>query len=351
MILCRIGIDNNKNIRSLSAVIDPLGSNIYYRTIYKGSGNYYSSNSTSDYPRLTDGSFIVSQGLWEVQVVFSNEDSSSYTEVEAENLIHDSSNDIYINLNTKSITVELENGDGYAVLSSYTLTGNVPSSPAVEVELLTYNGNSFEAFNDSNYDISGFTGITNGENYTYYNSDTALPTGVYCLVVYVKSSNEVCFTDVLGFVVRSGLTTTITGSCINYNKNSSIVIDSEYLKPLNPNGGSSESGSDDGYRLVDVGDANTSSNIAIDFNEVQKNSIHVIQGSGTGVLLDHTGSNSTMTSNRIETPDNTKYAINLNGKSVTLSKIQNNGNGVENESALVTNLNANSYLTIYNNNG
>ena len=68
-------------------------------------------------------------------------------------------------------------------------------------------------------------------------------------------------------------------------------------------------------------------------------------------MLDHTGSSSTMTSNRIETPNGTKYAINLNGKSVTLSKIQNNGNGVENESALVTNLNENSYLTIYNNNG
>ena len=28
--LCRVGIDNDKDSRTLSAVIDPLGSNIYY---------------------------------------------------------------------------------------------------------------------------------------------------------------------------------------------------------------------------------------------------------------------------------------------------------------------------------
>ena len=349
--LCRVGIDNDKDSRTLSAVIDPLGSNIYYRTIYKGSGEYYSSNFSTSYNRLTGEGIIVSQGLWEVQVVFSNEEKTSYTESEATSLIHATSGDIFINLNTTSITVEIESGDGYAVLSSYTLTGSIPSSPAIEVELLTYNGNAFEAFNDSKYDISGFTGITIGENYTYSNSVTALPAGVYCLIVYAKSSSEVCFTDVLGFVVRSGLTTTITGSCSEYNKTSSIVIDSEYLKPLNPNGESSGTGSGDAYKVVDVGDINTSSATPIDFDVVQQNSIHVIQAAGTGVMLDHTGSSSTMTSNRIETPNGTKYAINLNGKSVTLSKIQNNGNGVENESALVTNLNENSYLTIYNNNG
>ena len=115
---------------------------------------------------------------------------TSYTESEATSLIHATSGDIFINLNTTSITVEIESGDGYAVLSSYTLTGSIPSSPAIEVELLTYKGNAFEAFNDSKYDISGFTGITIGENYTYSNSVTALPAGIYCLVVYAKSSSE-----------------------------------------------------------------------------------------------------------------------------------------------------------------
>ena len=185
----------------------------------------------------------------------------------------------------------------------------------------------------------------------FTNTKTSLPTGIYYVVLTVKSSSLVKFVDTIAFVVRSGLTTTITGSCSEYNKTSSIVIDSEYLRPLNPNGESSGSGSDNAYKVVDVGDIKTSSNTPIDFDVVQKNSIHVIQSAGTGVMLDHTGSSSTMTSNRIETPDGTKYAINLNGKSVTLSKIQNNGNGVNNESALVTNLNAKSYLTIYNNNG
>ena len=137
--LCRVGIDNDKDSRTLSAVIDPLGSNIYYRTIYKGSGEYYSSNFSTSYNRLTGEGIIVSQGLWEVQVVFSNEEKTAYTESEATSLIHATSGDIFINLNTTSITVEIESGDGYAVLSSYTLTGSIPSSPAIEVELLTYN--------------------------------------------------------------------------------------------------------------------------------------------------------------------------------------------------------------------
>ena len=71
--------------------------------------------------------------------MFSNEEKTSYTESEATSLIHATSGDIFINLNTTSITVEIESGDGYAVLSSYTLTGSIPSSPAIEVELLAYN--------------------------------------------------------------------------------------------------------------------------------------------------------------------------------------------------------------------
>lgn len=61
--LCRVGIENDKDSRSLSAVIDPLGSYIYYRTIYKGykgSGDYYSSNFSTSYNRLTSEGIIVS---------------------------------------------------------------------------------------------------------------------------------------------------------------------------------------------------------------------------------------------------------------------------------------------------
>ena len=59
------------------------------------------------YNRLTGEGIIVSQGLWEVQVVFSNEEKTSYTESEATSLIHATSGDIFINLNTTSITVEI----------------------------------------------------------------------------------------------------------------------------------------------------------------------------------------------------------------------------------------------------
>lgn len=327
--------------------------NIYYKSIYKGSGSSYGNMSDTDpYLPLPTSGILLSQGLWEIKVVLANKvdnPAPSISVSDSNNYPNGSSGVIFINLNTTTITVKLESGDGYAEITSYQLTGNVPSSPSVEVQLFKYNGSTFDSITGTAY--SGFINGTLNTNNVFTNTKTSLPAGIYYVVLTVKSSSLVKFVDTIAFVVRSGLTTTITGSCSEYNKTSSIVIDSEYLRPLNPNGESSGSGSDNAYKVVDVGDIKTSSNTPIDFDVVQQNSIHVIQAAGTGVMLDHTGSSSTMYSNRIETPDGTKYAINLNGKSVTLSKIQNNGNGVDNESALVTNLNAKSYLTIYNNNG
>ena len=257
--LCRVGIDNDKDSRTLSAVIDPLGSNIYYRTIYKGSGDYYSSNFSTSYNRLTGEGIIVSQGLWEVQVVFSNEEKTSYTESEATSLIHATSGDIFINLNTTSITVEIESGYGYAEITSYQLTGNVPSSPSVEVKLFKYNGSTFDSITDTVY--SGFINGTLDTNNVFTNTKTSLPAGIYYVVLTVNSSSSVKFVDTIAFVVRKGLTTNISGSCTSYNSeatHNNVIVDPNGTVDTNTdikNFGTEDFGKDVTY-VIDGGNNN-----------------------------------------------------------------------------------------------
>ena len=75
---------------------------------------------------------------------------------------------------------------------------------------------------------------------------------------------------------------------------------------------------------------------------------YVVQGDTNGeTSLGHSASSST--SSRLNVPASVKFAMNLDGTKVYLSKIQNNGNG-QNESALVADLTSGALMTIYNNN-
>ena len=142
--LCRVSLDNPSS-RSLSATVDPLGTNVYVKTIYKGSGEFYSNLSSEEYRKIPTEGIVVSQGLWEVQAIFSSDgEPSTYTDKEAETLPGGTSGVIFINLSTQSISVKLDEGMdecfGAAVISSYTLSGTVPENPSIEVKLYQYNG-------------------------------------------------------------------------------------------------------------------------------------------------------------------------------------------------------------------
>lgn len=349
--LWRVGIENDKDSRLLSAVIDPLGSYIYYRTIYKGykgSGDYYySSNFSTSYKRLTSEGIIVSQGLWEVQVVFSNEEKTSYTESEAEPLIHATSGDIFINLNTTTITVELESGDGYAEITSYQLTGNVPSSPSVEVQLFKYNGSTFDSITDTAY--SGFINGTLNTNNVFTNTKTSLPAGIYYVVLTVKSSSSVKFVDTIAFVVRKGLTTSISGSCNKYGESSGSI----YIDPVE---NEKPSTSTDGIVKIDPPSMDTITNKSTGtvVPEITNGMIYLVKGNNDNeTVLGHSTSEiatNEYKNSRLNVPERTKFAMNLNGTDVYLSKIQSNGRPSENENALVAELNNQSFMTIFNNN-
>ena len=76
---------------------------------------------------------------------------------------------------------------------------------------------------------------------------------------------------------------------------------------------------------------------------------YVVQGDTNGeTSLGHSASSST--SSRLNVPASVKFAMNLDGTKVHLSKIQSNGTGSQNESALVADLTSGAFMTIYNNN-
>ena len=70
--LCRVSLDNPSS-RSLTAKFDPLGTNVYVKTIYKGSGKFYSNLLGEGYHKIPTEGIVVSQGLWEVQAIFSSD--------------------------------------------------------------------------------------------------------------------------------------------------------------------------------------------------------------------------------------------------------------------------------------
>lgn len=328
--LCRVSV-RGEGTRALSAQIDPIGGyNIYYKSIYKGSGDSYGNMTGTVFKRLTSDGILVSQGRWEIQVAFSSIsasaiDTSNPNSYEA----LATSGDIFINLNTTTITVTLQGDTGYAELSSYTLE-EIPSSvsnPSVTATLYKYDGSAFTLHSSS------FTTLTSNEN-TFSGNKAPLPTGIYCVILTTKGtvsgSEKDLFTDTLSFVVRSGLTTEITGTNRNYD---AATSGGDYLVgPVIPDSGST-SGS---TIVVDSGKVDGEN-----ITTVEDNAIYTFEGNVPHVSGGIEGQ-------RLPTPqDDVKFAINLKGSDVTLSIA--NGNTTS-ESALFTTLNSGVFLTIYNDN-
>ena len=106
--LCRVGISTEETTRNLTATLsDPLNTyKVYYRSIYKGKGVSDGDMSKSNSYNLLDSSsgILISQGLWEIEVIFRNaseSSSSTYTPSDISTEIHGTSGVVYINLNTE----------------------------------------------------------------------------------------------------------------------------------------------------------------------------------------------------------------------------------------------------------
>lgn len=225
--LCNVSVQlEGSGSRELSAVIDPLsGYTIYYKSIYKGSGASYGNMAESPYKKLDENGILVSQGLWEIKVILSTEPQWDGKGTGSTSDLVASSGDVFINLNTTSITVQLQNtiGKGYIYISSYELVEPPTNVSSITVTYYKYD----ETKTKSSFSSSGTFSLQESETGNVFSSDKKeiAWSGTYYAVVEVKGSvsgtQKTLFTDCIGFVVRGGLTTNISGSCSTYNYSSS----------------------------------------------------------------------------------------------------------------------------------
>ena len=210
MQLCRVGISTEYSTRNLTASItDPIQSYTkYYRTIYRGKGKSYGDMSESTIFKKLDGNgILVSQGLWDIEILFSEKtDAKIDGSIGTNYAFIAASRNTYINLNTTSITVEIENTENYGTLNinSYVLSGLSVPSATVSLYKMNENNGIFDKVSDK-------LPITNNNNTEYFYSASHAP-GIYYAVFHVYDTAELIFTDCIGFVIRSGLTTKISGS-------------------------------------------------------------------------------------------------------------------------------------------
>ena len=210
MQLCRVGISTEYQTRNLTASItDPIQSYTkYYRTIYRGKGKSYGDMSESTIFKKLDGNgILVSQGLWDIEILFSEKtDAKIDGSIGTNYAFIAASRNTYINLNTTSITVDIEDTENYGTLNinSYVLSGLSVPSATVSLYKMNENNGIFDEVSDN-------LPITNNNNTEYFYSASYAP-GIYYAVFHVYDKAVLIFTDCIGFVIRSGLTTKISGS-------------------------------------------------------------------------------------------------------------------------------------------
>ena len=262
---------------------------------------------------------------------------------------------IYINLNTNVITVtpesdaSAETGKGKLHIDDYTLQNlTLPSgsSPTVSVSIYKYDKaqNAFPESADKTIPLT-----SSDEDYSFSYSEFELDSGLYYAVFNVKateSENSIkSFTDMIGFVIRNGMTTKLNGTCSAYNIETS---ESEYLHHItNPEIPITGEGGNTVIHGPSTTTGGTTTTTVL--NKLEDDKVHVIIPNTSTSSTDHTINrvNDSLTSQRITSPDTgTKSAINLSGTNLLMTKL--NGNTGE-ESALVTTLNKDVYLTIFNN--
>ena len=225
-VLCTVRLGYDDEARSISAVFDPLDDyTVYYRSIYRGSdikNSYGDMSQNQTFNRLTSNGIILSQGLWEIEAIFKEKNvGDTYTPSEGEPIA--SSGDIFINLNTKSINVRFSSGTGYMKISSYNLVSLPSTILNTSVTVSVYKYETASSSFSSSSTVIPITKSNTGE--TFYSDKIMMNSGAYYAVLKVKGSEsgteKILFTDCIGFVVRDGLTTDISGYCNKYNGSSS----------------------------------------------------------------------------------------------------------------------------------
>ena len=281
-----------------------------------GKGQSYGSTlGYSSYP--TEG-LVLSQGPWVIDCKW----------MKGKTLIAEgTTREIWVNLNTKSLLVYLEEneGKGSLLLDSYKVKNTDSSVTAV----------SF-AFEIRKWDSGQFSTLSPESTISYGTESDYIKTcrleadnldaGQYILAVNVyngdtQTSSNLLFTDVIGFTVREGHETKVSGEC-------EVKSGVKYIEwEPNPSNPSSTNGN---VVVAANGNENTGTTIDLTTGAIQNETIYILQedkktdGTGTGKIdLGHQEGN--ITSNRILTPvpdpdtNVNAFAIDMNGTDVTVS--------------------------------
>ena len=318
MELCKVklGYDSSRSFSdtTFSSKLD--NSFLTYKATYMGKGQSYGSTSGfSSYPR--EG-LVLSQGPWVIDCKWMKEGTL---------IAEGTTREIWVNLNTKSLLVYLEEneGKGSFLLDSYKVKNTDNSVTAVNFtfEIMKWDSGQFTT-------LSLEPTITYGTESDYIKTcrleKDNLDAGQYILAVNVyngdtQTSSNLLFTDVIGFTVREGHQTKVSGEC---EVKSGVKYIEWEPNPSNP--------SDTNGKVVEAanGNENTGTTIDLTTGAIQNETIYILQedkktdGTGTGKIdLGHQEGD--ITSNRILTPvpdpktNVNAFAIDMNGTDVTVS--------------------------------
>ena len=318
MELCKVklGYDSSRSFSdtTFSSKLD--NSLLTYKATYMGKGQSYGSTlGYSSYP--TEG-LVLSQGPWVIDCKW----------MKGKTLIAEgTTREIWVNLNTKSLLVYLEEnkGKGSFLLDSYKVknTDNSVTDVSFAFEIMKWDSGQFTT-------LSLEPTITCGTESDYIKTcrleKDNLDAGQYILAVNVyngdtQTSSNLLFTDVIGFTVREGHETKVSGEC-------EVKSGVKYIEwEPNPSNPSSTNGN---VVVAANGNENTGTTIDLTTGAIQNETIYILQedkktdGTGTGKIdLGHQEGD--ITSNRILTPvpdpktNVNAFAIDMNGTDVTVS--------------------------------
>ena len=318
MELCKVklGYDSSRSFSdtTFSSKLD--NSLLTYKATYMGKGQSYGSTSGfSSYPR--EG-LVLSQGPWVIDCMWMKEGIL---------IAKGTTREIWVNLNTKSLLVYLEEneGKGSFLLDSYKVKNKDKSVTAVSFafEILKWDSGQFSTLSPKST-IS--YGTESGYIKTCRLEKDNLDAGQYILAVNVyngdtQTSSNLLFTDVIGFTVREGHQTKVSGECEVKSGVKYIEWEPNPSKPSSTNGNVVKAAN---------GNENTGTTIDLTTGAIQNETIYILQedkntdGTGTGTIdLGHQKGN--ITSNRILTPvpapgtNVNAFAIDMNGTDVTVS--------------------------------
>ena len=374
LILCNVKLEEDEDSRRLTSTVSSntiSATAIYYHPEYLGTGSSY-SEINSDKTSITDDvtgekyilyndGILLSQGLWNIKCKWTDESGKTVLEGET--------GPTWINLNTEKLYVRF----GECSLSlTYSVTCKETISPYIVLNMYSYE--------NGNISSSGLSGYENkilniGSSTTVSTETTSSGTvkilkhsfsydfssfnqaGSFVIVLQIKDTNknDVLFTDVIGFVSRSGNTTALKGSCeiTDSNVGGSSVYLPEISDPTDPIRGSTGEVIEITNTPENTDDGTTQAKL----NEVviKDDKVYVLipdkdeNGSDTNSMdLGHTMGENLKDTNRIVTPlEGTDFGINMKGTDVIVTI---GGDGVDSskENTTIIELNKNVSMTLYN---